>query len=97
VAGVVVVVVVVVVFFFFFFVFTTASRQALGFTQHPIWWVLGALSLRVNHLGHEANHSPPSNVEFKDVWRSCTSISPYIFNVWCLVRYKMCLHGVALS
>jgi hypothetical protein len=29
---------------------------ALGLTQTPTQWVLGALSLRVKQLGHEADH-----------------------------------------
>jgi hypothetical protein len=36
------------------FLFTTVSRMALGPTQLPIQWVLGALSLRVKQQGCEA-------------------------------------------
>lgn len=35
--------------------FSTASRLALGLTQLSIQWVLGAISLGVKWLGHEAN------------------------------------------
>jgi hypothetical protein len=31
--------------------------------------------------GHEADHSPPSNVEVKNAWRY-TSTPPYVFAVW---------------
>jgi hypothetical protein len=48
------------------FLFTTASRTALGPTQPPIEWVAGALSLGVEQLGREADHSPPSNAEVKE-------------------------------
>jgi hypothetical protein len=48
------------------FLFTTASRTALGPTQSPIQWVLGALSLGVKRLGSEADHSPPSSAEVKE-------------------------------
>jgi hypothetical protein len=48
------------------FLFTTASRKALGPTQPPIYWVLGALSLGVKWPGHEADHSPPSRAEVKE-------------------------------
>jgi len=41
-----------------FFSFTIASRLALGPTQPPIQWVLGALSLGAKY---EADHSPPSS------------------------------------
>jgi hypothetical protein len=34
---------------------TTASRSALGPTQPPIQWVLGALSLGVKRPGREAD------------------------------------------
>jgi hypothetical protein len=47
------------------FVFNTMSILALGPTQPPIQWVLGALSLGLKHLGCEADHSPPSNIKVK--------------------------------
>jgi hypothetical protein len=43
--------------------FATASRTALGPTQPPIQWALGALSLGVKRPGCEADHSPPSSAE----------------------------------
>jgi hypothetical protein len=46
--------------------FTTASRMALGPTQPPIQWVLGALSLGVKRPGREAVHTP-SSAEVKNV------------------------------
>jgi len=48
------------------FLFTTASRTALGPTEPPIPWILGALSLGVKRPGREADHSPPSSAEVKD-------------------------------
>jgi len=44
------------------------SRTALGPTEPPIWWELGPLSLEVICLGHEADHSPPSNAKAKNAW-----------------------------
>jgi hypothetical protein len=41
---------------------------ALGPTQPPIQWVLGALSLGVKRPGREADHSPPSSAEDKNAW-----------------------------
>jgi hypothetical protein len=58
--------------------------MALGPTQPPIQWVLGALSLGVKRPGHEADHSPPSSAEFKE-WVELYLHSP------------ICLHGVVLS
>jgi hypothetical protein len=57
------------------FLFTTASRSALRLTQPPVQWVPGALSLRIKRPGLEADHSPLSNVEVKNVW-SYTSTPP---------------------
>jgi hypothetical protein len=62
----------------------TVSRTALGPTQLPMQWVPGALSLGVKRPGREADHSPPSSAEVKNVW-SYTSTLP--------IR----LHGVVLS
>jgi hypothetical protein len=47
------------------FLFTTVSKTALGPTQPPIQWVLGALSLGQKRPGREADHSPPSSAEVK--------------------------------
>jgi len=48
------------------FLFTTASRPALGPTQHPVQWVSGALPLGVKRPGIEADHSPPPTAEIKE-------------------------------
>jgi hypothetical protein len=49
------------------FLFTTASRTALGPTQPPIQWEPGALSLGVKRPGREADHSPTSSAEVKEL------------------------------
>jgi hypothetical protein len=69
------------------FLFTTASRTALGPTQPPIQWVPGALYLAVRRPGREADHSPPSCAEVENAW-SYTSIPPYVFMAWCLVKHR---------
>jgi hypothetical protein len=48
------------------FVFSKASRPALGPTQPPIQWVLGALSPRVKRPGGEAGHPHLSSTEVKN-------------------------------
>jgi hypothetical protein len=48
------------------FLFTSASRTALGPTQHPIQWVPGALSMGVKRSGCEADHSPPFSAEVEE-------------------------------
>jgi hypothetical protein len=49
------------------FLFTIASRYALGPTQPPNQWVPGALSLGVKRPGREADRSPPSSAEVKEL------------------------------
>jgi len=49
------------------FVCTTASRQILKPTQPPIQWIPEALSTVVERPGREADRSPPSGAEVKNV------------------------------
>jgi hypothetical protein len=46
--------------------------------------------------GREADNSPPSVAEIKNVW-SYTSTPQYVFTAWCLIRQVMLLHGLVLS
>jgi hypothetical protein len=54
---------------------------------HPASYPMGtrALFLGVKQLGCEADHSPPSSAEVKNVW-SCTSTPQYAFMAWCSVK-----------
>jgi hypothetical protein len=45
---------------------TIVSITALGPTQPPIQWVLGALSLAIKRPGLEADRSHPFNAEVKE-------------------------------
>jgi hypothetical protein len=49
-------------------IFSVSSRRALGPTQPPIEWVLGAFSPGVKRQGREADHSPPTGAEVKKMW-----------------------------
>jgi hypothetical protein len=69
------------------FLFTTVSRPPPVPTQLPIQWVLGVLSLGVKRPGREADHSPPSSAEAKNVW-SYTSTPQFVFIAWCLVKHR---------
>jgi hypothetical protein len=73
--------------------FSTSSRSALGYTQPPIQWVLGALSSGVRHPGREANYSPPGSAKVKKMW-IYISTPPYIFIAQCLVKHR---HNFTLS
>jgi hypothetical protein len=69
------------------FLFTTLSRTVMGPNQPPIQCVPGSLSLEVKQPGREADHSPPSSAEVKNV---CT-IPPlhlYVFMSWCFVKHR---------
>jgi hypothetical protein len=62
------------------FLHSMSSRLALGPTQPPIEWVLRTLSPGVKRLGREADHSPPTSAEVKNMW-ICTSTPPWAFMV----------------
>jgi hypothetical protein len=66
------------------YLFTTASRTALGPTQPPIQWVPGVHSLGVKRPGREADHSPRSSAEVKEL------VELYLHS-------PIRLHGVVLS
>jgi hypothetical protein len=48
------------------FLLSTVSTPALGPTQPPIQWVLGAHSLGVKRLECEIDHSPLSSAKIKN-------------------------------
>jgi hypothetical protein len=54
------------------------SIPALGSTQPPIQWVLGALSSGVKWQLREASHSPPTSAEVNKT-RIYTATPPYAF------------------
>jgi hypothetical protein len=54
-----------------------------------------SFSLGVKRLGLEADYSPPSMIEVKNVW-ICTFIAPYVFMAWYLIKHRMRLHGVVV-
>jgi hypothetical protein len=56
--------------------------MALGPTQPPIQWIPGALSLGVKRPGREADHSPPSSAEGKNVWSGETVTGMWNFKRW---------------
>jgi hypothetical protein len=69
------------------FLHTTVFRMALRPTQPSIQWVLGALSLGVKWPRSEADHSPPSTAEVKNMWHY-TSIPQYTFMAWYLLKHR---------
>jgi hypothetical protein len=69
------------------FFFTTASRPVLGPTQPPIQWVPWVPCPGKKRLGREADHSPPSSTEVRNVW-NYTSTTPCAFMAWYFVKHK---------
>jgi len=65
-----------------------------GSTQPFIQWVPGNPPPGAKRPVYEADHSPQSSAEDKNVW-SYTSTPPHIFIARCLVKYEMHLHGVS--
>jgi hypothetical protein len=55
----------------------------MGPGAHPASY---PISTKGEAAGSEANHSPPSSVEAKNVW-SCTSTPPFLFMAWCLIKH----------
>jgi hypothetical protein len=64
---------------------------AVGLTQPPIHWVLGALCPEVKQLGHEADHSPPIIAEVKKLWIN-TSTPPCVI----MTAINLLSTGIAL-
>jgi len=46
-----------------------------------------AIPLRTKQSRHEANCSPSSSDEVKNLW-SCTCTPPYIYMLWCSIKHK---------
>jgi hypothetical protein len=64
-----------------FSVFSVTSRPALGPTQPPIQWELGAIAPAVKRSGREAVPTPPQ----------------YVFMGWCLITQEMSLHTFVIG
>ena len=69
--------------------FSTAYHLALGPTQTPIVWLIGA----VNQLGCEADNSFPSNAEVKNEW-SCAFTPQFAFMA-CTRRLNVLIMAVS--
>jgi len=69
------------------FLFANASRPVLGPTQIPIQLVAWAVIAGVRWPGREADHSPLSSYEVKNVL-SYNFTPEYIFTAWYLVKYR---------
>jgi hypothetical protein len=69
--------------------FTLHHNVQTGSGAHPASYPMstGVLSWGVKWPGREANHSPPSSTETKNVW-SYTSTPTYVWTAWCLVKLR---------
>jgi hypothetical protein len=74
----------------------TVCRPALEPAYRPIQWVPGLLLSGVKRLERQADHLPPSSAEVKNVW-SYTTLPPYVFMAWCLMKHRINLHGMVVS
>jgi hypothetical protein len=63
------------------FLFSTSYRPVIGPTHTPLRWVP-----RVKRPGRETDQSPPSIAKVDNAW-ICISTVPYIFIMWCLIKY----------
>jgi hypothetical protein len=66
-------------------------KPALGPKQLHIHWVPS-----VKWQGRDYDHSPPCSAEVRNAW-SYTSTSLYVSMLWCLIKHRTKLHGVALG
>jgi hypothetical protein len=69
-------------------IFSLHHRVQTGSGAHPASYPMGTgrSFSGVKQLGYEADHSPPSSAEVKNVWND-TSIPQYVFMAWCLVKH----------
>jgi hypothetical protein len=71
----------------------TVIGPVLGPTQTPIQWVPRTLTSEMKRSGREADHSSSSSGGIKNAWRYI-STPPYVFMVWCLIKYRISIQGV---
>jgi len=77
------------------FLFFIASIPALGPTQSPIQWAPGIISTVIKRPGREADHSPPSTVEFKKAWSyTSTPQGRFYLTFTLLYWWRMCVWTV---
>jgi len=60
------------------FIFPKTPRLALGASQLPVRWIMGAFSQGVKRQGREADHSLAYSMELKKEW-NFISIYPFDF------------------
>jgi hypothetical protein len=75
--------------------FSLCHSVQTGSGAYPIPYPVGTgvLSSGVKRPGREANHSPPSTAEVKNVY-SHTPTPPYVCKPWCLVKHQGQLYRV---
>jgi len=65
-------------------------------TQSPIRWAPGVLFPEEKLPGCEADDLPPSSADVKNAW-SYTCTDSYVLMAWCLVKFRLRLHGVVFT
>lgn len=69
-----------------FVLVSPVARPALGPTQLPIRWVSESASRGLKWPGREISYSPPFSAKATNGW-NCTSVFPYVFIAWCLIKH----------
>jgi len=57
--------------------------------QLPLQWVPGSFSPRLKRSEHEADYSPPSSAEVRNVWGLHLHSHIRFHGTWCLVKHMM--------
>jgi hypothetical protein len=70
--------------------FSLRRQVQTGSAAYPASYQMGigVLTQGIKRPEREADHSPPSSAEVRNVW-SCTSIPQYFFMAWCLIKQEM--------
>jgi hypothetical protein len=69
--------------------FSLRHRVQTGSEAHQVSYPMGTTNSfpGIKRPGCEANHSPPTSVEFKNAW-SYTSTLPHVFMSWYLIKHR---------
>jgi len=76
--------------------FNTASRTALWPTQPPTPQIPDSFSRYKSGWGMKLTTQLCLVLQFRNMW-SYSTIPPYVFMVWYLIKHRIHLHGIVLN